>query len=280
MDVKCLEAKHHVDSETGCRYRYIFSADEYFRLHNHDFFEMFLTLDGDITHIVNNKKQNLKAGSLVFVRPSDVHIYEYNQKQNYTFVNLTFTKETAEILFEYLSDGFAWQELLSQELPPFVLLDRKEKLRLLSKFEDLNNIRYQDKKQLKLKVRILLVEIFTRYFTHIKEGEASNIPYWLETVCEQMKKQKNFAEGTAKMVELSGKSREHVVRSIKKHYGITSTEFINDIRLNYIANMLLNSNAPILDLCFESGFQNVSWFYTLFKKKYGMSPNGFRNSAH
>ncbi len=78
------------------------------------------------------------------------------------------------------------------------------------------------------------------------------------------------------MVELSGKSREHLARSLKKYYGQSTTEFINDLRLNYAANMLLGSTMPIVDLCYECGFQNISWFYIVFRKKYGVTPRQYR----
>ena len=81
------------------------------------------------------------------------------------------------------------------------------------------------------------------------------------------------------MIQMSGKSHEHLSRMMKKHYGKTISEYINDLRLNYWANVLTNSDTPILDICFECGFQNVGWAYTLFKKKYGMSPLRYRKTT-
>ena len=60
---------------------------------------------------------------------------------------------------------------------------------------------------------------------------------------------------------------------------LTIPDYINDLRLNYWANCLLNSDAPILDICYECGFENVSWAYTLFKQKYGMSPLKYRKNS-
>jgi len=80
------------------------------------------------------------------------------------------------------------------------------------------------------------------------------------------------------MVALSGKSREHLTRSMRKYIGMSPSEFINDLRLNYIANMLINSNHRILDIIFASGFNTVSHATLLFRKKYGMSMSEFRRS--
>lgn len=276
MDVKCLKARDHVDLETGCLYRYIYSETEYFRMHFHDYYEIFLTVDAKIVHVVNGQRQTLPEGSLVFIRPSDVHTYEYDRQRNYRFVNLTFTKETVEELFRYLGEGFPSKELLACPLPPVTTLNATERERVLNKMGELGAIGWQDKKKLQLQMRVLLMELFTRYFGTIPQ-EDSDIPFWLESLCEAMKKPKNFMAGTPRMLELCGKSREHLARSMKLYYGMTISEFINDLRINYVANMLQSSNAPILDLCYESGFQNAGWFYTLFKQKYGVSPKQFRN---
>ena len=273
-----LSASRYVDSETDCMYRYCFSKNEYFGLHYHDYYEVFLTLRGDIVHLINGERQYLKEGSLLFIRPDDIHTYEHHPGDDFYYVNLTFTRKILHLLFEYLSDGFPSKKLLESAFPPVVLLDKKEKLRLFSELEDLNMIRCHDKKQLKYQLRVLLVEIFRRYFYNfdIDDTMKDEIPPWLESVCEQMKKKKNFVVGMARMIELSGKSREHLARNIKKYYHVTLSEFVNDIRLNYVANMLLNSDYTITDLCYASGFKNISWFYTQFKNKYGVSPKEFQ----
>ena len=78
------------------------------------------------------------------------------------------------------------------------------------------------------------------------------------------------------MVELSGKSQEHLSRSVKKYYGVTLSEFVNELRLNYAVNLITNTNLKITDICYESGFGNLASFYTLFQKSYGKSPKKFR----
>ena len=91
-----------------------------------------------------------------------------------------------------------------------------------------------------------------------------------------MHKPENFCQNAEHMVEMSGKCRAYLGRVLKLYYNKTIPDYINDLRLNYWANSLVNTDAPILDLCFECGFDNVSWAYTLFKKKYGVSPLKFR----
>ena len=81
------------------------------------------------------------------------------------------------------------------------------------------------------------------------------------------------------MIELSGKTREHLARTMKKHLGQTSTEYINELRLNYIANMLRITRKGITEIILESGFTSISRAAGLFKEKYGLSMRDFRKNC-
>ena len=43
-----------------------------------------------------------------------------------------------------------------------------------------------------------------------------------------------------------------------------------------LENMIINSNLSVSDICYDSGFSNLSWFYSEFKKHSGMTPGEFR----
>jgi len=279
MEVKLLTADRFVDQESGCGYRYVKSQSEYFRPHYHDYYEVFFTLDDGIIHVVNDTRQHLHTGSLVFIRPRDIHDYLHDDGQEFSFVNLTYTRRTVEELFAFLGEGFPSKALLGSPLPPAALLSERDFLHFQHRLEALCAISIDDKAGIRLHMRMLLFEIMTRYFSGFESPFGESAPEWLELLCERMKQDKNFVFGLDRMVEFSQKSREHLARCMKKYYGISATEYINNLRLIYIANMLQNSNHSVLDICYESGFQNLSWAYTLFKKKYGVSPNNFRKGG-
>ena len=53
MEQKTLLAIKHTDAATGFKLRHVKSETEYFRLHDHDYYEFFLVLKGSATHVVN-----------------------------------------------------------------------------------------------------------------------------------------------------------------------------------------------------------------------------------
>ena len=129
----------------------------------------------------------------------------------------------------------------------------------------------------KTSLRILLMDVFTTFFMNFSTGN-NDIPLWLEMLCTHMRTTDDFKEGGKKMLALSGRTREHLSRSMKKYTGQTVSEFISGLRLTYIANMLQSSNMSISEIIFDSGFNSINSATTLFKKKYGVSMRDFRRS--
>ena len=269
---------HHTDADTGCLYRFVHSETERTCMHTHDYYEVFLTVKGESGHWVNGQQQTLKEGTLVFIRPTDTHLHSFPRNEKCRLVNLAFDEATAKAIFTFLDEGFPARALLDSPLPPMVQLSKKETQKLLDRMTNLCCIDTENKNQLKQRIRVLLAELLSVYFGETLKAEESEIPFWLEYTCQRMRKQQNFSAGTERMVELSGKTREHLGRSMKKYYGVSTTEFINDLRLNYAANMLKNSGISIVELCYECGFQNLSWFYSAFRKRYGKTPKQYRDS--
>lgn len=275
LEPKLLMSERFVDQNIGVSYRYVYSDTEYFRPHYHDYYEVFIMLDGTCNHYVNGSTIKLSKGNLVFIRPNDIHDYVDVSGDKFSFLNITCTKETITLMFDFLSSGFPAEPLLNAKLPPTVVLNVSEFARFEAK---MNNIRAIDSKNhpaIKTQMRLLLLDIFTKYFSKF-ENSVDTVPYWLEDMCEQISKNGNFKKDSDFFFGLTDKTREHVSRSIKKYLGVTVSEYINSLRINYIANMLQNSNHSITDIVFESGFNNMSWASELFKEKYGMTMKDFR----
>lgn len=66
-------------------------------------------------------------------------------------------------------------------------------------------------------------------------------------------------------------------RYFKKHTHKTFTQFVNEFRIVHATKLLSETDSPISDVCFDSGFNNFSHFNRNFKKKTGKSPREYRN---
>lgn len=65
-------------------------------------------------------------------------------------------------------------------------------------------------------------------------------------------------------------------RIFKKHTSVSVSQYINQTRIENIKNLLETTSKPINEIAEECGFVNTSYFYTLFKKSYGITANEYR----
>ncbi len=65
-------------------------------------------------------------------------------------------------------------------------------------------------------------------------------------------------------------------RFFKLRTGKTLAEYIVDVRLGHAARLLVDTSEPISEVCFECGFNTLSNFNRLFRKRKGCSPTEFR----
>lgn len=274
--IRCVEFLC-MDKKVGGAYQFFGNLKSASDLHDHDFYEFFLITNGSVVHHVNGQTETLSEGMLVFVRPTDCHGYDKNSKTECQFINIVFSVNTMKKILSFFDNDNAFDSLLSAPNPTNIKLLVGEKKMLQEKLEELNVIQQADKKLLKMKLRAILIEIFTKYFINLQLKKIhNNAPHWLENLYNEMQKPDNFRDGLTNMEKISKRSREHISRSFIKCFNITPAKYINDLRINYAANLLCNSDMEIIDICYDCGFQNLSHFYHLFKEKHNLSPAKFR----
>ena len=204
-----------------------------------------------------------------------MHEYMCGNDDYFEFINLAFSKETLLSICNFLGKGYPGDILLQAVLPPSINLSSNEFKKLSYSFIELSHAPDKDKDYIKCKARALLIHIFTTYFHNYREDQ-EQIPAWLQITYEKMQHPKNYLAGTKRMYEISGKSREHLTRCLSQYYNTTPTRLITDLRLSHAANLLYISNLSVTNICYECGFENLSWFYTVFTKKFGVSPKQYR----
>lgn len=79
------------------------------------------------------------------------------------------------------------------------------------------------------------------------------------------------------MADLAGMAPTAFSRFFKARTGRTLSDYIIDMRLGHAARLLVDTNLTSAEVCYECGFNNISNFNRIFKKKKGNSPKVFRD---
>lgn len=74
-----------------------------------------------------------------------------------------------------------------------------------------------------------------------------------------------------------GMSRSSLCTFFHQQTGQTIVEAINACKLAMASQLLSHKDMTIQQVCFDSGFNNLSYFFRFFKRKTGMTPKEYRN---
>jgi AraC-like DNA-binding protein len=84
----------------------------------------------------------------------------------------------------------------------------------------------------------------------------------------------------ATVSDIAGMSPSAFSRFFKLHTGRNLSEYIIDLRLGYASRMLVDTSKSIAEISYSCGFNNLSNFNRIFKKKKNCSPSEFRENYH
>jgi AraC-like DNA-binding protein len=76
-----------------------------------------------------------------------------------------------------------------------------------------------------------------------------------------------------------GISRAQLHRKMKEMTGISTSEFIRNIRLEQAARLLKEQKINVTQVAYTVGFSNLAHFSTIFRKHFGVSPSEYAGGS-
>ncbi len=250
------------------------NTTEDLQIHRHNYAEVFWIKSGCGIHLINGEERPLKKGMLCMIRPNDRHSFKLDKKQDSLVItNIAFDEQNLGYYknryFPEL-DRYFWT---GDKLPFCTQLDAG-KLNGLSALAD----RLLSQPRDHLHLDYAMIRIFR--LIHILEGGKLDIPHWLAYAMDNFNTPAQYKAGVQGFVALTGRSADHVNRVLQKKLKQTLTETITNARLQYARQQLIMTNSPVKSICFDCGFDSVSYFYRLFKKYTGQTPIEYRKKNH
>ena len=73
-------------------------------------------------------------------------------------------------------------------------------------------------------------------------------------------------------------NEKYIGRLFKKQIGCSFREYLNRIRIEKAAELLINTDMKVIDIAYETGFGNVTYFNRVFASQRGCTPVEYRRS--
>jgi AraC family transcriptional regulator, dual regulator of chb operon len=238
-------------------------------LHTHAFAEVFWGIEGRGRHVINGKEGEFGVGDLVLLRPHDNHEFCADRGEDCLYYLVSFPARLLRMLaIRYGDEGAAWLDSSAPPLQMHVTPLLREWLdaaipELLATGDD------------RLAIERFLLNLLYE-LRHEEDDPFTHCPAWLRRAIVELQHPDQFAYGARALAVLSGRSAEHVSRTLRRCTGMTPSRVINRIRLEYAAGQLILTQQPILDIALACGFRSLGHFYSAFGKQYGCPPRQYR----
>ncbi len=260
------------EGEYHYRYHTQINPNIYPQVHN--FYEIILVTSGILHLRLCETGLSLQAGSLILIRPGDIHS---KSGEKCSHINLAFPTKAVNSLFEYLCDENSKTLLAGFPYVRPVFLSHQALGKLEKKIQALNTIHVDEWAKGRTIMRNFLFEVIAQYVlpAALADSGSKTLPDWLDEALQAWQMEDHRQEGLDFFCKFTGYTKAHLCRTFKRYLGVSPSVYLNQQRLNYAVNLLLHSDHRIIDIAYAAGFKSPSRFYNVFRNNYGIAPKQF-----
>lgn len=256
----------------------------HFPKHQHNYVEVVYMCEGETVHIVNGERITLQKGEMLFLSQNAWQEI-LPARSNDIAINFIILPE----FFDYALEMMAKEENLIRDFVVGCLRSEEDNIGYLHfKVADVLPIQnlvenliwtLSNKQKNRRNInQITMGLLFLQLMNHTDKMNTKCTPFEQQLVFRILQYiDENYKEGELKKLAGQLNYDDYAMsRMIKKLTGKTYTELVQMKRLNQAAFLLTNTTLTISDISLAIGYDNISYFHRIFKKRYGVSPKSYK----
>lgn len=235
-----------------------------YSLHTHNAYELIYFVEGDVTHVVEDRKYKLKRGDLILIRPLQYHFIQIDTPSKY---------ERYDILFDPEKHNVESIDLIPKDMEVInlkgndIIEDIFRKCALYHQNSDRDTFE-------KILTH-LLSEIFynIQLFPHPHSETTTALSSLISKALKYINANLCTISGIEEIVDYLFVSESYLFRLFQKEMHMTPKKYIMEKRLLLAQKMLSDGEKPTA-VCENCGFRDYSTFYRNFTAYFGYPPSG------
>ena len=256
-------------------------------IHQHDFHEMTVVLDGSGLYEYQGVTYSLSPGD-TYITPAGM-LHHYRNQQNLSLMNFVWYSEKLPICQDQLYDIPGYRTFFTLEPQSRSVFNFKHRLKLPPEhiytmqmyYHRIKNELTNKSNGFSLNIGLIFTELLIEVsrFYHEKghhKDEINNELQKLDKVLTFLNTNFMHEISRAKAAKIFGSSESTFSRSFKRIMSESFFNYLLNLRLQHARNMLLNSDKSMSDISSECGFCDSNYFCYRFRKKFEVSPYQFR----
>jgi len=122
----------------------------------------------------------------------------------------------------------------------------------------------------------LFADALSRHLLHETRDHHPVLPEKVATALKYLRTHYQEAVNLHQVAKRVGLSEERLSRLFHESLGVTFSEYLNRLRLDYCRRALRESKDSITEIAFSAGYQSISQFNRRFRAAEGMTPRAYR----
>lgn len=243
-------------------------------LHWHDYYEIEFITGGHGTHVFNGEKYPLQRGCAYLITPKDFHTVTEDPADRLQLFNINFSEQILPpLLSQQLDSSNGLFRITFQEPDSTRICALMEAL--LSEYESQELDRSEMMQALFEEFLILMIRQ-NRREAHESQQNFQKPVLPVNQVINYLKL--HFREpvslaSCAKMVYLTP---NYLGELFHRSTNLSFNEYVKHLRFDYAVNLLNLSPTPVEQISKLSGFHSASYFISLFRQQFGITPSQYR----
>ena len=236
---------------------------------------------GNLNVTVHDQTAALTENDIYFIAPNRKYHFSDYDKAEVEIISLNFSNATA-VSHDYIPQSII-RALVNGNCSSFAKVSPGENSYsyMRSAFADVKQAETDKPQYFQLQVYSkmygLFYELFANKYVKILDVEMRSKKYRaLLRVTHYI--DEHYSEGVSleEVAEATGISRYYVSHLFKELMDNTFVGYVNELRLNHAAMLLVTTDLPIIEIASKSGFNNLSNFNRAFKMYFGKTPSSYR----
>lgn len=275
---KLLDAGKMIQVRTHTRF-------VHFPEHTHNYIEVIYMCEGSTHHIINGEDIVLEQGELLFLNQNAIQEI-YPAKENDIAVNFIILPE----FFDHSLQMMGEEKNLLREFVVGCLKGEKEAsaymhfkvadvLPIQNLIENLIWTIWNKQTNKRSINQITMGLLFLQLMNHMDRMEIGGGNTRQRLMIDVLGYiESNYRDGElSELAEMMHYDIYWLSKEIKKMTGKNYTNLVQEKRLNQAAYLLEQTAMSVMDVALAVGYDNISYFHRIFRKKYGMTPHKFRH---
>lgn len=252
------------------------------RPHSHNIWELVLFEKGETSNVVNGKEYIAKPGDVFLLGPPHTHAITFRSTPH-LHRDLYYTDEEVRKICAMFS-GDLYEKICSDDILTFhmsgnsfqTVIRQAEKLNSLSVIVGKDNgLGTEELKQISVSVLHFTIGLYrTKLITNTPA-----YPKWLLDILQILSSPENFTKSVNDIISETYYSHATVSNAFRRYLGVTLSDYLINLRLDYAAELLANTSMTALEICSAVGYDSFSYFIKQFRKKFGVTPHKYRSDS-